>query len=71
MTEVVQSGQMTLFQVNEEGSEAAAATGVVMMTRCMPAPTPEFTADHAHLLLITATHADAMIPMFYGAISDF
>ena len=57
--------------MNEEGSEAAAATGVMMMTECMPAPTPKFTADHAHLLLITANHVDAQIPLCFGSIGDF
>jgi serpin B len=39
--------------VNEEGTEAAAATGVVMrLTSAMPDRTPVFRADHPFLFLI-------------------
>jgi serine protease inhibitor len=38
--------------VNEEGTEAAAATAVVMGLRCAPPPTPVFRADHPFLFLI-------------------
>lgn len=30
-----------VVEVNEEGTEAAAATAVIMMTRCAPAPAPK------------------------------
>ena len=40
-------------EVNEEGTEAAAATGVVMrLTSIGPAPIPVFRADHPFLFLI-------------------
>jgi serpin B len=40
-------------EVNEEGTEAAAATGVVMKTVSAPsAPVPTFRADHPFLFLI-------------------
>ncbi|KAK7146740.1 hypothetical protein R3I94_009547 [Phoxinus phoxinus] len=39
------------FEVNEEGTEAAAATGVVMMTRCLIIP-QVFNADHPFLFFI-------------------
>ena len=41
-------------EVNEEGSEAAAATAVVMMTRCamIPRDPVEFKADHPFLFFI-------------------
>jgi serpin B len=38
--------------VNEEGTEAAAATGVVMMTKSMPGTPPMFCADHPFIFLI-------------------
>lgn len=45
-------------QVGEEGTEAAAATAVVMMTRCMPMapdePPPSFVADHPFVFAIAA-----------------
>lgn len=39
----------TAIEVNEEGCEAAAATGVKIMARCMP---PEFDASHPFLYFI-------------------
>ncbi len=38
--------------VNEEGTEAAAATAVVMITSAMPGQLPVFRADHPFLFLI-------------------
>lgn len=40
------------IDVNEEGTEAAAATAVVMKARSMPMPTPIFRADHPFIFLI-------------------
>uniref|UniRef100_A0A1Y9H2D6 Serpin domain-containing protein n=1 Tax=Anopheles dirus TaxID=7168 RepID=A0A1Y9H2D6_9DIPT len=39
------------IEVNEEGTEAAAATGMIMMMRCMPMH-PYFTVDHPFLYLL-------------------
>jgi serpin B len=39
-------------EVNEEGSEAAAATVAVMSLRAMPAPNPHFRADRPFIFLI-------------------
>jgi len=38
--------------VNEKGTEAAAATGIVMTITSMPPPTPVFRADHPFIFLI-------------------
>ena len=38
--------------MNEEGSEAAAATGMGMMMRSMPLPPEQFTVDHPFLFNI-------------------
>ena len=39
-------------EVNEEGTEAAAATAVVMLKSAMPAPTPVFRADRPFVFMI-------------------
>lgn len=55
--------------VNEEGTEAAAATGVIMATRAMmPRPAPEFRADHPFLFFIqdTATRSILFAGRFTG-----
>merc|ERR1711970_197423 len=44
--------QKAFFEVNGEGSEAAAATGAVMMMRSMPAPPEQFIADHPFIFFI-------------------
>jgi serpin B len=38
--------------VNEEGTEAAAATAVVVGTTSVPPPTPVFRADHPFIFAI-------------------
>lgn len=40
------------LEVNEQGCEAAAATGVVIMKRSLPMPPPRFIADHPFLFFI-------------------
>jgi serpin B len=42
----------SFVEVNEEGTEAAAATGVIVGVRSAPAPPPEFRADHPFLFFI-------------------
>ena len=39
-------------EVNEEGTEAAAATAVVMSLRGIPEPPPVFRADHPFIFMI-------------------
>ncbi|XP_039544839.1 leukocyte elastase inhibitor-like isoform X1 [Pimephales promelas] len=50
-------------EVNEEGTEAAAATGAIMMTRCLVIP-QFFNADHPFLFFIR--HNPTKSILFYG-----
>jgi serpin B len=54
--------------VNEEGTEAAAATAVVMKARAMPAPPPTFRADHPFLFLICENQTGSIL--FMGRVND-
>lgn len=54
--------------VNEEGTEAAAATAVVMKARGMPAPIPVFRADHPFLFLIQEKETGSIL--FMGRLTD-
>lgn len=56
------------LEVNEKGSEAAAATGVVMMMRAMPVGPPEFVADHPFLFYIR-DHQTGLV-LFAGRLSQ-
>lgn len=52
-------------EVNEEGTEAAAATAAVMMLRCaMPLKPEKFYADHPFLFFIR--HNPSMSILFAG-----
>ena len=48
-------------EVNEEGTEAAAATGMVMRLMCMPMPPMEFIADHPFLFLIQENESGTIL----------
>ncbi len=54
--------------VNEEGSEAAAATGVVVGVRGMPPASPTFRADHPFIFLIRHNFSGSIL--FMGRIVD-
>lgn len=55
--------------VNEEGTEAAAATATVMRTMAiMRQPTPVFRADHPFIFLIRDTHSGSIL--FLGRVVD-
>jgi serpin B len=54
--------------VNEEGTEAAAATAVVARMTAVAEPPPEFRADHPFLFLIRDTKTGAIL--FLGRILD-
>ena len=56
-------------EVNEEGTEAAAATGVVMrLTSVGPTPTPVFRADHPFLFLIRDNLTGSIL--FIGRVAN-
>jgi serpin B len=55
-------------EVNEEGTEAAAATGVVMTGMAMPMMKPLFRADHPFLFLIKDNETGAVL--FMGRVVD-
>jgi serpin B len=54
-------------EVNEEGTEAAAATGVAMRLTAAPAPPPLFRADHPFLFLIRHNPSGSIL--FLGRIT--
>ncbi|HUS45663.1 MAG TPA: serpin family protein [Phycisphaerae bacterium] len=54
--------------VSEEGTEAAAATGVVMALTALPEPPPVFRADHPFLHLIRDRQSGAIL--FLGRLTD-
>ena len=61
------------IDVNEQGTEAAAATGIVMRATAMRVPFPEpppivFRADHPFLFLIRDTKTGAIL--FLGRVTD-
>jgi serpin B len=55
--------------VNEEGTEAAAATAVIMSTRGMPPPTPIFRAVHPFIFLIRHNSSGSIL--FMGRVVNF
>lgn len=55
-------------QVDEEGTEAAAATGVIMRTTSMPSPPNVFRADHPFLFLIR--HNESGKILFIGRVCN-
>ncbi|XP_006007368.2 leukocyte elastase inhibitor B isoform X1 [Latimeria chalumnae] len=56
----------SFVEVNEEGTEAAAATGAIMMLRCsrMPDDIVYFTADHPFLFFIRHNSSNSVL--FFG-----
>lgn len=54
--------------VNEEGTEAAAATAVLIATDSVPPPTPTFRADHPFLFMLRDDQTGAVL--FIGRVTD-
>ncbi len=54
--------------VNEEGTEAAAATAVVMRPTAMAPPPPTFRADHPFVFLIRENETGSIL--FVGRLAD-
>ena len=67
--QITKAIHQTFVDVNEEGTEAAAATGVVMGLKAMP-PTPAslFRADHPFLFLIRDDATGSIL--FLGRLAD-
>jgi serpin B len=55
-------------EVNEEGTEAAAATGVVVGITSMPPPPPVFRADHPFIFMIQQRETGNIL--FLGRVSN-
>ena len=56
------------IDVNEEGTEAAGATGIVMELKALPKPSPVFNADHPFVFLIV--HKKTGSILFIGRIAN-
>ena len=54
--------------VNEEGTEAAASTGIAMSLKAMPKPPPTFRADHPFIFLIRDNRTGSIL--FMGRVLD-
>ncbi|KAL0281671.1 UNVERIFIED_CONTAM: hypothetical protein PYX00_002586 [Menopon gallinae] len=65
VSEVVQK---TYIEVNEEGSEAAAATGVSMMVRCMPMPPRPLDVKSPFLFFVYDSCSE--LALFVGRLSN-
>jgi len=55
------------IEVNEEGTEAAAATAVMIFRSCMPLPPIEFTCDHP--FVFTIRHNASKQILFFGKVA--
>ncbi|XP_072547784.1 leukocyte elastase inhibitor-like isoform X1 [Salminus brasiliensis] len=58
----------SFVEVNEEGTEAAAATAAIMMMRCAMLPPERFVADHPFLFFIR--HNESRSILFCGRFSS-
>jgi serpin B len=56
------------IDVNEVGTEAAAATGVVIGVTSVPPPPPEFRANHPFLFALRDVHSGSLL--FFGRVVE-
>ena len=59
---------IAVVSVDERGTEAAAATAVIMTLEAMPPPKPTFRADHPFLFAIQENESGTIL--FMGRVSD-
>ncbi|KAJ8985516.1 hypothetical protein NQ317_015061 [Molorchus minor] len=62
--------QKAFIEVNEEGAEAAAATGMYAMLMCAPPPPKIFVADHPFIILLQTKQLNKHNILFSGRISE-
>jgi len=65
ISEVIHQGYI---KVDEEGTEAAAATAVIMELTSLPPPKPVFNADHPFIFLIQDQETGNIL--FMGRVTD-
>jgi serine protease inhibitor len=65
---VSEAKQKVFLEVNEEGTEAAAVTGIEMRATSMPAPPVQFVVDRPFLLAIRDDQTGALL--FIGQVND-
>jgi serine protease inhibitor len=65
---VSEAKQKVFIEVNEEGTEAAAVTGVEVRTTSAPAPPMQFTVDRPFVLAIRDDQTGALL--FVGQVND-
>lgn len=65
---VDKAAQDAYVKVNEEGTEAAAVTTIIINTDSAPLPPPRFVADHPFLFIIQDDASSTIL--FMGRISD-
>jgi serine protease inhibitor len=65
---VSEAKQKVFVEVNEEGTEAAAVTGIEMRTTSVPAPPVSFVVDRPFLMVIRDDQTGALL--FIGQVND-
>jgi serpin B len=58
----------TVIEVTEEGTEAAAATVAIMMSRSLPTPVPKIKFNRPFIMVIL--HSSTNTPLFVAKVDD-